>query len=170
MTIRPHISIYFNAALFIVSVTAAAIMFFSISSVIAAGVIFGIGILSLIHYLLAFARYIKLDATGIRISFLFVEKHFSWDNVVGVSKFDARNCLGYRSSLGLGLEIFLFSPSRPKWLDPGSYCLTCHPFKYIFFSFNGTERQPKDIPNAITYPVDGTLLLSLLQEWGISVQ
>ena len=136
----------------------------------AAMFIMAFGFILSIRYWFTYGKEIELDAKGITISFLFYRKKVTWKDVKCIRTFDAYNTISHNSSLSEGLEIFLREKNRPRWLRPDAYGFYMNSINYLFFSFSGTEQQPKGRRLPVDYKVDERELTSILHKWGIPVE
>ena len=113
-------------------------------------------------------RKIKLDHDGVEISFLWIKKKCSWDQLIVKQMFDDGNLLGHRIPYTSGIILSYKKSSRPKWMQPLQYCIMFHPFSYVVLHFP-IKEQISDLYLKACYEVDKETLLQLLDSFGVKL-
>ena len=113
-------------------------------------------------------RKIKLDHDGVEISFLWIKKKCSWDQLIVKQMFDDENLLGHRIPYTSGIILSYKKSSRPKWMQPLQYCIMFHPFSYVVLHFP-IKEQISDLYLKACYEVDKETLLQLLDSFGVKL-
>ena len=168
MKIRPEKEIHYCVVFLLgVSLCASFLIFIATNSLVVFAILFCLGAFLTVRFWFAFGRCIDMDSSGLIVSFLFFKKRISWENVWQVKVFNASNCIGYKSTLSCGVEVFFHTASRPAWLDPAAYCFFFNTANYVFLSFLGTAIQPNGMQYPVYYEVSESDLMEKLREWGV---
>lgn len=170
MKIRPNKEIHCTAMFLLgISFCASSLILIYTNSLIGSALLLGLGILLAVRFWFAFGRCIDMKSTGLIVSFLFFKKRISWENIWQVRVFDTSKCIGYKSTLSSGVEIFFHIASRPAWLDPTAYCMFFNTTNYVFLSFSDTAIQPNGMQYPVYFEVSELDFMEKLREWGVSI-
>ncbi len=117
-------------------------------------------------YWIATGRTIVLEPDGAEISFLWIKRKYSWDQLLTKQFFKCENGLGFRIPYTDGIELCHRKVSRPSWIKPMQYNFIFHPFAYIVIHFPPINKTPIKYP--ALYEVDRKTLVNAIKKWGLN--
>ena len=151
--------------LFIATLIVSAIIYTVSESMYVMFIICGIYLLMVTRYWVTIGRTVVLNSYGITISFLWITRIVSWEQLRLRKLFSCEYSFGYRSPYSHGIELSHKPIKRPSWIQPIQYCFIAHPFSYVVINFPPDEEPPIKYPSVYEY--DGDTILSLFEKWGI---
>jgi len=177
MIIFPGKDIY----VYIVAVFGGSLFLLGLCSILDA-FLFGLGIfliynICLLPWYIASGRKFVFDNDGITVCFLWIKKHYRWDEfqLKQYVKYGGISAYASRPPLVSAVEFYKKKISIPK-IDAHSYSMLFHPFTFIFVYFPPSKTWRRDTSineqarSQIIYEADEEEFLMKLKEWGVELE
>lgn len=119
-------------------------------------------------YWLSVGRTIDIDAWGITVTFLFIKKHYLWNDLEVKRYINCEKSYGARDIVLSGAEFYAKPVRRPNWMKPSVYSGFFHPFSYIYVYFRSAEVDKNRYP--LFYGINENSFKDALNQWGVIMQ
>ena len=97
------------------------------------------------RYWVAVGRTLTFDENGCTVSFLFLKKYYSWEELRTKRILNHQDAIGYRDAYKEGVIFSSKKVKTPLKQKPPQYSFLMHPFCFFFVNFTPSNQHSKQV-------------------------